>query len=495
MGFRRPGRPNPDPPHLPMIRPSRAALAAFAMLALAVPAAAQDFARGQVIERVKAQGDTTQSYALYLPTGYDPARPSPVVFVMDPRGRAETAIRLFVPAAERHGYVLLSSYDTRSDIPTATNPTERALEAMLQDAQARLAVDERRIYLAGMSGTARAAWTFGIRLAGHVAGVIGFGAGLAGDGQVIQLRAMETPPFPFFGGAGDVDFNYEEMRALEPKLAALGIPHRLVYWPGEHGWPPEPVAREAMEWMQLRAMRDGRVPRDEAWTDSLLALRTAQARALEAADPAGALRRWRAVAEDFAGTRDVSAAAARAAQLERAPAVRRVLSEQARLSQRDSAHGRRFARFVREYGSGDGPVPHARAMAELEIEALRREAADTARAARSLSARRLLENVFIHAVFYGPRTWLERGDGPRALALLRLAGEVKPGSPQVCYATAAAHARLGQRDQARRELECAAASGLLVASTLEGDASFAALRADPAFRAILARLRSAAPQP
>jgi CRP-like cAMP-binding protein len=84
-----------------------------------------DFPRGQVVPLVRSQHDTTQTYALYLPSTYDPGRSWPVVFVMDPRGRARLAIDLLVPSAERHGYVVLSSYDTRSDV--ATSPNEKAL--------------------------------------------------------------------------------------------------------------------------------------------------------------------------------------------------------------------------------------------------------------------------------------------------------------------------------------------------------------------------------
>ena len=47
-----------------------------------------------------------QTYALYLPAGYTPEKRWPIVFVLDPRGRARTAADLFVPGAERFGYVV-----------------------------------------------------------------------------------------------------------------------------------------------------------------------------------------------------------------------------------------------------------------------------------------------------------------------------------------------------------------------------------------------------
>lgn len=471
------------------------ALALFVSLSPNPLAAQRDFPAGRVVERVAARADTAQRYALYLPSAYTADRAWPVVFLMDPRGRATEALERMRPAAERLGYVLLSSYNTASDV--ATSPNGAALEAMLDDAQDRLNVDTRRIYLAGFSGTAREAWTLGLRLGGHTAGVIGFGAGFPGENAVFQLRAAREAPFAFFGGAGTLDFNYEEVRALDGKLEMLGVPRRIAFYEGEHAWPPAAVFTEALEWMTLRAMRTGRARRDDAWTDSLLARRTGEARALEGAGKlAEALARWRAVAEDFGGgLRDGAAAEAQAkvAELERAAPVRRALAEQARLSQRDSAHARRFAEFVRTYGEGPRPPAHGRVAGDLQVERLRREAADTAELPRSLSARRLLENVFVYASFYGPDTYLARGDTDRALALLRLAGEAKPGTPQLCWATARVQARIGNAGEALAALECAAASGLLAAAAVEAEPAFAPLRDMPAFRAVVERLRAAGP--
>lgn len=472
--------------------------AALAVLALCSPGMtalrAQDFPRGEVVPRVAARSDTTQHYALYLPSGYSDDRAWPVVFVMDPRGQALVPLERFRPAAERLGYVLLSSYDTRSDV--AVSPTGRALEAMLGDAQNRLSVDGRRIYLAGFSGTAREAWTYALRLGGHAAGVIGLGAGLPGDAAVFQLRAAEAPPFAFFGGAGTTDFNHDEVRALGPKLAALRVPHRIVIYEGAHAWPPEPVFAEALEWMTLRAMREGKAPRDEAWTDSLLARRAGEAREMESGGKLlEALERWRAVAEDFEGVRGVDAADARVAELEEMAPVRRALAAQASLARRDSAHARRFAEFVRGYGEGSRPPAEGRVLATLQVAPLQREAADTSDLPRAQSARRVLENLFVYTVFYGPESYLARDDSERALALLRLAGRIKPDSPEVCYAEARVHARLGHSGEALRALGCAIASGRISGAALDADAAFASLRADPAFTALRGRLPASPPKP
>ncbi|HEU0079893.1 MAG TPA: hypothetical protein VFQ76_19760, partial [Longimicrobiaceae bacterium] len=224
--------------------PGKTAVAALALLLAAAPLRAQvpaPFPRGETVERVAARSDPTQSYALYLPSGYDPSRRWPVLFLMDPRGRALVPLRLFRAAAERHGYAVLSSYDTRSDSAAAMELNPRGLEAMLQDAQQLLAPDTRRVYLAGFSGTARAAWTFGYQLRDHVAGVVGFGAGLPPGAGALLAAGAADPPFAFFGGAGATDFNAQEVRTLAAALERLGFPHHVDIYPGPHAWPPEEV--------------------------------------------------------------------------------------------------------------------------------------------------------------------------------------------------------------------------------------------------------------
>src|SRR5688500_5721487 len=98
------------------------------------------------------------SYAVYLPLGYSAARQWTIAFLMDPRGRATTPMDRMRAGAEEYGYVLLSSYNTLSD--SATDVNERALNAMLVDAQTTLSIDKQRIYLIGFSGTARISWDF-----------------------------------------------------------------------------------------------------------------------------------------------------------------------------------------------------------------------------------------------------------------------------------------------------------------------------------------------
>jgi poly(3-hydroxybutyrate) depolymerase len=117
-----------------------------ASAAAAEPAALE---RGAVIERVPCASDPAQSYALYLPSRYDPARRWPILYAFDPGARGAVPVRLAKDAAERFGWIVAGSNNSRNG-PWAETAT--AVAALLADTSARLAIDPRRVYATGLSG-------------------------------------------------------------------------------------------------------------------------------------------------------------------------------------------------------------------------------------------------------------------------------------------------------------------------------------------------------
>jgi hypothetical protein len=111
------------------------------------PAAAPGGQGREVLtERIDCSASPGQGYALYLPPSYDPARPAPVLFLMDAQGPH----REISSGARKFGFVLASSYNSASD--EAADPNRQALAAMWIDAAEHLSLDARRVYLGGFSG-------------------------------------------------------------------------------------------------------------------------------------------------------------------------------------------------------------------------------------------------------------------------------------------------------------------------------------------------------
>src|SRR5947209_121249 len=48
----------------------------------------------------------TNSYALYLPSAYSPAKRWPLLLIFDPFARGEVSAKLFHDAAEKYGFIL-----------------------------------------------------------------------------------------------------------------------------------------------------------------------------------------------------------------------------------------------------------------------------------------------------------------------------------------------------------------------------------------------------
>jgi hypothetical protein len=55
-----------------------------------------------------------QSYALYLPSTYQPGRRWPVLFVFDPGARGANGVQHFQAAAEQFGYIVACSNNSRN---------------------------------------------------------------------------------------------------------------------------------------------------------------------------------------------------------------------------------------------------------------------------------------------------------------------------------------------------------------------------------------------
>jgi tetratricopeptide (TPR) repeat protein len=394
-------------------------------------------------------------------------------------------------AAERYGYIVLSSYNTASD--AESDPNLVALEAMIGDTETRLSPDLRRLYLLGFSGTARASWMLAYRLIGHVAGVIGFGAGLPHSLFLKLNVAQHGTPFAFYGAVGATDFNYDEVWELDGQLDDFAISHRIEYLEGPHTWPPEATFARALTWMEIEAMRVGLRPADAALVDSLYASRVEEARTAE--DKGDSLRAFLDYEEAtrlFTDLRDVTAARDGAARLRRSSEVRDAIAAHDRSVERHWEYLTRLMEYIDAFRLLDELPDHDESIGRLRIRELRAQAEDADDRYEALSARRRLENAFVHLSFYQPREYMKSAEPARALALLQLADAIKPEQPFVCYSQAQALAQLGRAEEAVEAVRCAARTDQLSADRLESDPLLAPLRDHPSFRALVESLRSPA---
>src|SRR5690349_6772025 len=133
--------------------------------------------KGQIVERIEALSDSSQSYALYLPSNYTADRKWPVLYAFDPGARGRIPVERFKAAAEKYGWIVVGSNNSRN------GPLEGAVKAwnaMQTDTHQRFAIDDERMYGTGFSGGARAAVRIAIACK-CLAGVMANGAGFPID--------------------------------------------------------------------------------------------------------------------------------------------------------------------------------------------------------------------------------------------------------------------------------------------------------------------------
>jgi len=444
-----------------------AARAALLGLAAAIPAiaAAEEIPCGQVVATVVCRADATQSYALYLPSVYDPKRAWPVLYCFDPGGRGHVPVELFQAAAEKFGYVVAGSNNSRNG-PWADNL--KAIEAMVHDTGVRFSLDGSRRYAVGMSGGARVATE--VAATGLVRGAVACSAAFSGG---------ETPrqvPFVLFGTAGTDDFNCPEMRRTDRDLDARGTPHRVVFFAGGHGWPPPELAMEAVGWLELQAMRAGKRPKDEVFIHTLFESRRAATAALP---PAGAWREYQSLAADFSGLVDTADVARRAAALAGSREIRAAEKQERQLEQRQLDLNDELYADAR-----DGRLARLREAAA----GLRRQAAAPEDSPDRRLARRVLEGMGITSAEQARQLLAQHEYGDAAMNL-ELAAILHPDRPRTHYELARARALNGERAAALAALQAAVTAGFKDAAQAEQEAAFARLRPEPSFQQLLAAMK------
>jgi dienelactone hydrolase len=354
----------------------RAALL-LGIVVLTARAGAQSVPTGTIVDDVKCAADATQSYALYLPSRYSPDRQWNMLIAFHPGGRGRAMVEKYQAAAEQYGYIVAASNNSRNG-PWSVSAA--AVKAMTADLAQRFAIDPKRVYATGMSGGARVALQ--LALANEtIAGVIASSGGYPDS----EPRASVT--FALFATAGTDDFNYIEMRLLDRKLKT---PHRLVIFEGGHTLPPDAVAMDAIEWMELQAMKTGRRARDEALIDRLLEKRRAAIAALDA--QAEAVHALEAAVADFSGLRDVSVESRRLQDMSHAPRVKDALSRERKS---DAAEMQLVSDiFALEAELGD-PDRHAQTMMALrdQLARLVKKASAGSESPERSQARRVLRAI------------------------------------------------------------------------------------------------------
>ena len=456
------------------------AIAALLILASFTPvahAAQQDLQPGALRSKITTTRDAHQSYALYLPSNYTAAKKWPVVYAFDPAARGALPVGLLKDAAEKYGYIVAGSNNSRNGSGQLEG---QAAQAMFDDTHARLSIDDRRMYFGGFSGGARLSAELAQRCA-CAAGVILAGAGF-------QPAAQDS--FAVFAVIGSHDFNYGEMIALDEALEKLSKPHFLRRFDGPHQWPDPNHLDEALAWLRLQAMKAGREPRDANYIAEQLALESNRAQSFQSNDPFAAWFEYRQAAETFDSLAaapnlrdDQKSLETQKAVLDAAKREKQEIKEQDQLS---SAIFTGFASLSRPPADNTTPAAARNDLRE-QIRSLQARAAHEKNPDKARVMKRALAGIFVACMETG-RERQEANDITHARDYFELATAADPDSVWALTNLAVVRAADGDKKAALETLRRTKQKWTdreAFSQWLDSEPAFAKIRDTPDFRSLL----------
>jgi hypothetical protein len=203
----------------------------------------QPLAAGEVMDTIRVRSDRQESYALYLPPGYNTHSPCPVIYFFEPGGRGSLPLQMYKDLAGEYGFILISSNNCRNGAFEVMAPIAGRL---FEDTQSRFSIDTGHVYFSGFSGGSKLA--FRLALKNPIVGAV------IGCGACYPVAGMQKNSINFIysGIVGTCDMNYYAMNQNKNMLDNLGVPYYLIYFEGSHTWPPAPVFNEALWWTMIR---------------------------------------------------------------------------------------------------------------------------------------------------------------------------------------------------------------------------------------------------
>jgi dienelactone hydrolase len=434
---------------------------------------------GSLVERVPCAKHPDQSYSLYLPSYYSPKLTWPIIYSFDPAARGKIPVELQREAAERYGYILAASNNSKNG---PWRDEAEAAEAMLEDTQAKLSLDLRRVYFAGFSG--------GARLAAQLAALCKCSAGviLNGAGFASGREPSKDAPFAVFSTVGTFDFNFQEVIPLEGKLAFAGFPHWLRTFDGSHEWAPAEVMAEALAWFRIQAMKAKLVPPDDVFIRVQFAQSEARANSFaQSHDSLNAFREYSQIVATYDGLLEVSSIRAKVDVIAREKSLKDALKQESRdfAEQAQLTAGISAALSAPAISATDPAASDPSATEQVRL--LRERTEREKQPQKALVLKRALAAVFIEAMEFGNAA-TDHKDYPLAIRAYRSAAEANPQSAWAWQSLAAAEASINARKETLNALQHArglAKDKSQFTEWLNHQSAFDRYRASPEFQSLV----------
>ena len=220
-----------------------------ALVVLGQPFFAQDInlRKGAIIDSVAISETSKESFALFLPTKFEPNRNWPILFLFDMYGQNRRAMSMFLQAAENRGFILASPNQVHDSVSLSNNVL--IAQRTIEKATSLLPVNSSRVYAGGHQGGGRFANLLPI-LIKDIEGVLSINASLANTelltGKVRFQHVVLVDPS---------NYTYPDVLQDAKILNKLRIPNFILDFKGSGGWPEHADLEKALWYFDLAAIK------------------------------------------------------------------------------------------------------------------------------------------------------------------------------------------------------------------------------------------------
>jgi hypothetical protein len=241
----------------------------------------------------------------------------------------------------------------------------------------------------------------------------------------------------------------------------------------------------ALEWLELQAMKSGLREKDDALIEAVLQRTLAQANAAKEKDQYRAYLLYSGLSEDLVGLRDVADFQKSAEALKNSKAVRDGLAREKQIAEGQT---RKIEKIHSLIAAANGSNDRFESLAELTdaLRDLRRQTVAVQDSPDRTIARRAMESLLIE-FFERSNVALAKKDFDQAVADLTMCTEIQPESARVFYQLGRAHVLAKDKKDGLRALEAAAEKGFAAVEELEAR-EFDELRDDKRFQEVKKRV-------
>lgn len=216
---------------------------------------AQDAPQAGFVDRVHKEGDKEYKYVLFVPQGYDKEKTYPVILFLHGLGESGTdgkkqaTVGLGKALKERAktfpAFVIFPQSATRN-WTAKSDDAKRAL-AILDSVQKEFKIDEKRVYLTGLSMGGIGSWSLAAAFPDKWAAVVP----VCGRGDTKTAVKFKDTPVWAFHGDKDASVPVAGSRDMVAALkAAEGMPKYTEYkGVGHNSWDKAYATDELYEWL------------------------------------------------------------------------------------------------------------------------------------------------------------------------------------------------------------------------------------------------------